>query len=234
MKMISKFLVFIVFISMVSSVYSQTNTNLSPTETDALLRVLVTNMNSVPSVGDKVTFLSEKTKKKYSGITKNDGRFELLIPKGDTYSVGCMSFEDDSSLKKLSIPNVEGLVEFDYTLMYELPKVHVLENVYFNTGNAILKPESYSSLNNLTELMLNKKNLHIELSGHTDNVGDDASNMTLSKDRAETVKAYLIKKGIEALRIIAVGYGETVPVASNETPSGRQKNRRTEVKITKE
>jgi len=71
----------------------------------------------------------------------------------------------------------------------------------------------------------------IEISGHTDDVGDDASNLTLSQQRAESVRNYLIKKGIAANRVVAKGYGETMPVTTGTSDEARQKNRRTEVKI---
>ena len=76
--------------------------------------------------------------------------------------------------------------------------------------------------------------MEIEIAGHTDNVGTIESNIKLSKERANSVRNYLIKKGISAKRVIAKGYGETQAVADNLTPQGRKKNRRTEVRIIKE
>jgi len=73
----------------------------------------------------------------------------------------------------------------------------------------------------------------IEISGHTDDVGDDALNLELSQKRAESVRNYLIKNGIASNRVTAKGYGETQPIADNSTPEGKAKNRRTEVKILK-
>jgi len=67
--------------------------------------------------------------------------------------------------------------------------------------------------------------------GHTDNVGDDASNFTLSQKRSEAVREYVISKGIDESRISARGYGETKPIADNKTPEGRALNRRVEVKL---
>ena len=66
----------------------------------------------------------------------------------------------------------------------------------------------------------------VEVQGHTDDIGSDASNLALSQDRADSVLAYLVSSGVDAERLTAVGYGETVPVADNETPEGRQINRR--------
>ena len=71
----------------------------------------------------------------------------------------------------------------------------------------------------------------IEISGHTDNVGDVEVNQRLSESRAKAVRAYLLKKGISGERVRAVGHGESQPIASNDTDEGKQKNRRTEVRI---
>jgi outer membrane protein OmpA-like peptidoglycan-associated protein len=77
--------------------------------------------------------------------------------------------------------------------------------------------------------MTHKKTAHIEISGHTDNVGKKSANKKLSQQRADAVRAYLVAKGIDPDRIKAVGYGDEKPVASNDTSEGRQKNRRIEV-----
>ncbi|MBL0315975.1 MAG: OmpA family protein [Flavobacteriales bacterium] len=71
----------------------------------------------------------------------------------------------------------------------------------------------------------------MEIGGHTDNVGSDEANMTLSNNRAASVVEFLVKHGIEASRLSSKGYGETLPVATNDTDEGRAKNRRTEFKI---
>ena len=76
--------------------------------------------------------------------------------------------------------------------------------------------------------------MKIEVGGHTDNVGDDDANMQLSQARSEAVVNYLIKKGVNSDNLIPKGFGETKPKASNDTAEGRQKNRRTEVRILKE
>ena len=86
----------------------------------------------------------------------------------------------------------------------------------------------------LVEVMKLKKTLVIEIAGHTDNVGSLESNQTLSANRAKSVRNYLIGKGISSSRVTAKGYGETEPVANNMTDEGRQKNRRTEVRIISE
>jgi outer membrane protein OmpA-like peptidoglycan-associated protein len=108
------------------------------------------------------------------------------------------------------------------------PKSLVLENVEFQTGKATLIGDSQSRLDVVVEYMTHKKSVSVEISGHTDNVGDKKANKALSQKRADAVRDYLVSKGIDGARIKAVGYGDAKPVAPNTTPEGRQKNRRIE------
>lgn len=110
-------------------------------------------------------------------------------------------------------------------------KVLRLNYVYFETGAAKLTELSRYELDNLVESLNKYPNMTIEVSGHTDNTGDAAQNMTLSSERAKAVKDYLVGKGIAAGRLQAVGYGQNQPADTNDTEAGREKNRRTEFKI---
>jgi outer membrane protein OmpA-like peptidoglycan-associated protein len=107
----------------------------------------------------------------------------------------------------------------------------VLRNVFFTSGSAHLEPASVTELNSLSSLLQQNRWLKIQLNGHTDDVGSDADNLTLSEARARAVMAYLTAKGIEPQRLRAVGFGETKPLLSNETAGGRAKNRRTEFEL---
>lgn len=107
----------------------------------------------------------------------------------------------------------------------------VLNNVFFDVDKYELKPESRYELDKLVHLMKKFPFMKIEISGHTDNTGDKAKNKTLSQNRAKAVKDYLVNAGIEATRMNAVGYGDTQPVAGNDTEEGRAKNRRTMFKV---
>ena len=207
---------------------------LEPTETMALLKVNVVNEKEKPLEGEKVMFTGEKSKKVYSGVTKGDGKFEVLIPEGDKYRVGYKSFSEDADYSALDVPSVDGMVNFEYKLTIETPKVFTLDNVFFDSGKSTLKPESYKALDQLQEYMSLKKTLVVEIAGHTDNIGNKDANQKLSEDRANAVRNYLIKKGITADRVTAKGYGDTQPVADNSNDAGKQKNRRTEVRTLKE
>lgn len=102
-----------------------------------------------------------------------------------------------------------------------------IQNLEFDTGKATIRSSSYPSLNKVAALLI-EKNFSLKLAGHTDNTGSMQTNMRLSKERAEAVKAYLVSKGANPSRIEATGYGPTQPIASNATAEGRQKNRRVE------
>ncbi|MFM7105607.1 MAG: OmpA family protein, partial [Flavobacteriales bacterium] len=109
----------------------------------------------------------------------------------------------------------------------------VLKNVFFDSGKSDLKPESQVELDKLVGLLKDNPEKTIEIGGHTDDVGSDANNLSLSQQRSESVVAYLVNKGIDASRLTAKGYGESLPVGSNATEEGRALNRRTEFKILK-
>ncbi|SMD00560.1 OmpA family protein [Pedobacter nyackensis] len=105
-----------------------------------------------------------------------------------------------------------------------------IKNLEFDLGKATIRPTSYATLNRVAELLV-AKNFSLKLAGHTDNTGSMALNLRLSKDRAESIKAYLVSQGANASRIEATGYGPNQPIASNKTAEGRQKNRRVEFSL---
>ena len=104
----------------------------------------------------------------------------------------------------------------------------ILKNVFFESGSAELKPASLVELNRLKHLLEAYPDLTIQINGHTDNVGSETDNLSLSDNRAKAVKDYLITEGIAAERLRHKGYGESQPLDSNDTERGRRKNRRTE------
>ncbi|MEZ4978091.1 MAG: DUF5723 family protein [Chitinophagales bacterium] len=105
------------------------------------------------------------------------------------------------------------------------------KNLEFESGKAIIKKSSYASLETLAKIMVDHKDYLLLIEGHTDNVGNDDSNMKLSQSRADAVKTFLIEKGVNLARINTKAFGETKPIASNDTAEGRQLNRRVELTI---
>ncbi|RYY52214.1 MAG: OmpA family protein [Chitinophagaceae bacterium] len=105
------------------------------------------------------------------------------------------------------------------------------KNIYFATGKYTLLSKSFKGLDDVVKIMNENPATALTIDGHTDDVGADALNQKLSENRANAVKAYLVKKGVDETRLTATGYGETTPIADNKTPAGRQKNRRVELKL---
>lgn len=106
-----------------------------------------------------------------------------------------------------------------------------LADLRFETGKAIIKKESYPALDNIVKLIDERKEWNVMLSGYTDNAGDPGKNLILSRDRAAAVKAYFVNKGIDPGRIQSAGYGDKDPIADNNTPTGRARNRRVELEL---
>ncbi len=107
-----------------------------------------------------------------------------------------------------------------------------IEGASFDTASAKLKPTADEKLQQVVDFAMKYPDANLEVTGHTDDRGNDAYNQRLSERRAAAVKAYLVKKGIAADRIAAKGYGETMPVEDNGTAEGRAANRRVEVRYT--
>jgi len=106
-----------------------------------------------------------------------------------------------------------------------------LQNVFFNTGSAQLKSDSEFELNKVADLLKEYNTMTLEVAGHTDSVGDSDMNISLSEQRAQSVRSYLMRKGVSQNKLSAKGYGSVDPVGDNATEEGRAENRRTELRI---
>ncbi len=105
-------------------------------------------------------------------------------------------------------------------------------NILFETGKSKLRTSSFKGLNDVARIMVENPEMELAIDGHTDYVGSDAMNQTLSDNRAGSVKTYLVSKGVDESRITATGHGETMPIADNKTAAGRQQNRRSELTLS--
>ena len=103
------------------------------------------------------------------------------------------------------------------------------KNIFFATGSSKLLAKSFPSLNNVVKLLADNPDYKVEIQGHTDITGTHEKNMTLSEERAGSVKSYLTGKGVSADRITVKGYGPDKPIADNKTAAGKAKNRRVEM-----
>ena len=202
-----------------------------PTETHVLVEVIVENVDGEKLPNETVIFTGRKSGDIFKTVTESGGISIILLPKGDIYDISYKDLIFAQDYAQMDVPDDNGLYTYTVNIIYEPSRVFRLNNVYFEFAKSNLKPESFPALDELVELLKLENTMEIEISGHTDNIGSDEFNMKLSQGRAEAVRQYLIRKGISARRVKAVGYGTTQPIADNETEESRQLNRRTEVKI---
>lgn len=208
---------------------SAQDTILKGDDNNALLHVKVCNMEGQTRIQDKIIFEGEKNS--YSGLSNQEGEFNILLAEGDEYLIKIQSLGEEKEYSKIVIGDEDGIYEGSIEIRYEPAKSYTLEDVQFDSGKSTLRASSFPTLNDLAGLMQLKDKMRLEIAGHTDNVGDNEANLQLSQARAETVVHYLLQKGIATERLIAKGYGETEPLTTNETKEGRQQNRRTEARL---
>jgi outer membrane protein OmpA-like peptidoglycan-associated protein len=166
--------------------------------------------------------------------TDENGNYLLTLPVGKNYAFNVNRkgylFYSDNFLLGNNPP--DSTYKKDIPLQpIETNASIVLSNIFFDINKYELKESSQVELDKVVDLLNDNPSLKIQISGHTDNVGKPADNLTLSNNRAKAVVTYLRAKGIKADRLDYKGYGETQPKAENDTEAGRSKNRRTEMKV---
>lgn len=162
------------------------------------------------------------------------GEYLIVLPAGRDYSVSASSKGFFFYSQSFEIPKDTSYQEIPLDIALEPIKKGtkvVLNNIFFESGRAELKPISYVELNKASDLLKDNKTMVIEVGGHTDNVGSAELNMKLSQARAKAVMDYMVLAGIDASRLRSKGYGETQPIAPNDSKEGKAKNRRTEFEI---
>lgn len=194
----------------------------------------------------KLEFVRLNTQKIHQqGQTDERGQFLVVLPMGQDYALNVSKEGYLFHSENFALSEPTDLTE-PYQLIIELRPVPetdisvekpsapvVLRNVFFASGSAELKQESIPELNQLKSFLEDNPERGIIINGHTDNVGEEADNLALSEARAKAVRDYLASHGINPIRLGYKGYGESRPIATNETPEGRALNRRTEFEIVK-
>ena len=163
-----------------------------------------------------------------------DGEFLVCIPVNRDYALnatkeGYIIYSENFTLTES--PGTEPYKKNVPMDKFRKDVKFVLKNIFFATDKFDLQPESEIELDRLVKVLETNPKLKIEVGGHTDNQGSESHNLTLSDNRAKAVRDYLISKGIAADRLTSKGYGQSVPIATNDTPEGRRQNRRTEFTI---
>jgi outer membrane protein OmpA-like peptidoglycan-associated protein/tetratricopeptide (TPR) repeat protein len=162
------------------------------------------------------------------------GKYTLLLPPGKNYGISVEADKHLNRSENVDIPYKEEYFEIVKDIVMEplqTGSLTVLNNVFFDFGKSDLKKESTGELERVVKLLKENNSLLIEIAGHTDNIGNENDNHILSENRVFSVINYIVSQGIDSKRLCGKGYGEKFPVAANDSETGRQKNRRTEMII---
>jgi len=176
---------------------------------------------------------TEITMEAYSD--EETGEFLVCIPTGKDYALnvskkGYLFFSENFALKDIFELAEPYLVDIPLQPVKSGERI-ILRNIFYETDSYELKKESMVELNKLLQFIIENPELRLEISGHTDSDGPDEYNLSLSENRAKSVVNFLLENNVGKDLIVYKGYGETLPLESNDTEEGRSGNRRTEVKI---
>ena len=193
-----------------------------------------------PRTGARVTLTYAQSKEAEEiEVSDDDGTYAAVIKLAKGEDV-LMSVEaDDLAFNSRVVarqddPEPPSVVKLAVTTeTIETGKPFVINDIFYATNSADIDPASQLILESFAAYLNEHPNLVIEIRGHTDNVGSDDNNLALSMDRAFEVKTLLERNGVLGKRVAANGYGESKPVATNDTAEGRAQNRRTEFVIKK-
>lgn len=201
-----------------------------------LLKGLVLDDETNAPVAAAIDLINNETAELLASfqVEPSSGKYLVSLPAGKNYGLNVNADGYLFNSLNFNIPDSAGYQEFYKVIKMKRIKIGetiVLRNIFYDYNEATLRDESTAELDRLEKVLVENPTIQVEISGHTDDVGGDDYNLNLSEQRAQSVVSHLQSKGIEASRMIAKGYGETQPLATNETPEGRQENRRTEFKI---
>jgi outer membrane protein OmpA-like peptidoglycan-associated protein len=203
---------------------------LTPSVSRTCIEGLVQNqVTHQPVAKATLTLIHAETGTRRPLTTSTSGADKGCLPPGK-YSIEIIPKGFFPNKDAVVIPE-SGLKQNFFLAPVEAEKAIVLRNIYFDYNKATLRPESIEELERVVRFLQENPTLRVEISGHTDSDGSEMYNLRLSQARAQAVVDYLVSRGISPSRLIAKGYGESRPVAPNDTPENKQKNRRTELKI---
>lgn len=232
------------------SAHGEHPSEITATSTEAAMRLFVVDPEMGPIAGIVIKLTAPDGAAYYTDETDSLGYAEVLVPAGQRYDLEYLSLGRRSAEAHVDVPAGPNQ-DIRLTLRYRRrrtaaaapppssgaetapaaepePERLVLEGILFESGSATLEAESGPRLDRVVEYMTHRPSVRLRIAGHTDNVGNPARNQALSAERAEAVRDYLVAHGIDAGRLEAVGFGDTQPVASNDTEEGRAQNRRIE------
>ncbi|MBC7391557.1 MAG: OmpA family protein [Opitutaceae bacterium] len=221
-------------VSLLLSNFLIAQTTLQPTDYDAVVIFKVTDDKGAPEQGAVVKLEDSADKKLRSDTADLDGNTSILLKKGSSHKLSVEKSGVKFDFGVFEIPRQDGKFTMEENLQIKIitkyNRIYELK-IHFGPNKSELYENAKIEIDKLYEEMVKNPTMKIEVAGHTDNVGDDAVNFNISQKRANSIKSYLVEKGIPEKRITAKGYGETAPISENFTEEGRTKNRRIEIRM---
>ena len=195
--------------------------------------ITIKNEFNIPYPNTRI--LIKGSTKNYTFISDVKGNGIIDLKKGEEFKVSCfVNGEEFKFDEVIYIEKNKNIISANIDLQFDLyESIFEIKNLNFKTAKYNIEEKYFQELDNLKSLLVNENEIKIEIAGHTDNNGSELANQLLSENRAKSVKSYLVKNGIDKLRINCVGYGEKQPIADNNSKQGREKNRRIEIRILK-
>ena len=195
--------------------------------------ITIKNEFNIPYPNTRI--LIKGSTKNYTFISDVKGNGIIDLKKGEEFKVSCfVNGEEFKFDEVIYIEKNKNIISANIDLQFDLyESIFEIKNLNFKTAKYNIEEKYFQELDNLKSLLVNENEIRIEIAGHTDNNGSELANQLLSENRAKSVKSYLVKNGIDKLRINCVGYGQKQPIANNNSKQGREKNRRIEIRILK-
>jgi len=225
---VKKILLFLILLNqLIIAQNSEINSDLARTT------ITIKNEFNIPYPNTRI--LIKGSTKNYTFISDIQGNGIIDLKKGEEFRVSCfVNGEEFKFDEVIYIEKNKNIISANIDLQFDLyESIFEIKNLNFKTAKYNIEEKYFQELDNLKSLLVNENEIKIEIAGHTDNNGSELANQLLSENRAKSVKSYLVKNGIDKLRINYVGYGEKQPIANNNSKQGREKNRRIEIRILK-
>lgn len=193
------------------------------------LNLTVLDPDKVPEVDAGIAIYTDDKSFSLSGTTDSEGKFSNKVPSGIPLNIVVEQYDTTFNFKQ-ALPTEYDEIDFQLTIQLSFEESFLLP-IHFESASAEIREEDKNEINSLLEKLKTDAKMKIEIGAHTDDVGSATYNQQLSLNRAQSVRKYLIQKGISKDRIKAKGYGENKPIADNSTEQGKAQNRRVEISI---
>ncbi|RYY65652.1 MAG: OmpA family protein [Chitinophagaceae bacterium] len=202
---------------------------------EVLVKAVVFNSAGKRLPGEEIHFVRRDNRRVIIARSDANGTFQIKLPASAPFSVRIRTLADTTVYSDFDTPEPRqddyALRALSIEIEFDAPRLYTLPDVLFASGTARLHAAILPTLDGIASYMRQHPAERYRISGHTDNIGAAAANKQLSEQRAQAVRAYLLRKGVLAPQLEAKGFGAEKPVAENGSEEGRRKNRRTEIAI---